>query len=109
MKLRAGEPEEIAAYLKMDVFDFTRDFCRITPDRAALSLTEKEDGSCIFLMPDSRCAVNPVKPAQCRDFPEKWNFPGWEKLCRGAENFPGEEAGDGKRLEKQTEDGKIEF
>ena len=27
------------------------------------------------------CAVQPVKPQQCRDFPNLWNFPGFEKTC----------------------------
>lgn len=68
----------------MELFDFTRDFCRITPDRAALSLNESGDGSCIFLDGGMDCRIDPVKPEQCRNFPEKWNFPGWEKLCAGA-------------------------
>ena len=27
------------------------------------------------------CAVQAVKPQQCRDFPNLWNFPGFEKVC----------------------------
>jgi hypothetical protein len=26
--------------------------------------------------------VQAVKPQQCRDFPNLWNFPGFEKICR---------------------------
>ena len=31
------------------------------------------------------CRINPVKPRQCRDFPNKCNFPGWRDLCRARE------------------------
>ena len=42
---------------------------------------DKPGGECIFL--EGRdCAVQPVKPQQCRDFPNGWNFPGFEKICR---------------------------
>ena len=50
-------------------------------DRRALVLQEKADGSCVFLDGDD-CSVQPVKPQQCRDFPNLWNFPGFEKTCR---------------------------
>jgi hypothetical protein len=26
--------------------------------------------------------VQNVKPQQCRDFPNLWNFPGFEKMCQ---------------------------
>ena len=34
---------------------------------------------------ENGCRINPVKPRQCRDFPNKWNFPGWRELCRAQE------------------------
>ena len=44
------------------------------------SLTEKPNGECVFL--DGRdCHIQPVKPQQCRDFPNRWNFPGWRQVC----------------------------
>jgi hypothetical protein len=43
-------------------------------------LQEKPDGSCVFL-DGNDCSVQPVKPRQCRDFPNLWNFPGFEKIC----------------------------
>jgi hypothetical protein len=27
------------------------------------------------------CVINAVKPQQCRDFPNHWNFPGWRTVC----------------------------
>jgi Fe-S-cluster containining protein len=43
-------------------------------------LQEKPDGECIFLEGND-CTVQSVKPQQCRDFPNLWNFPGFEKTC----------------------------
>ena len=37
------------------------------------------------------CSVQPVKPQQCRDFPNLWNFPGFEKTCRAIPRLVGEE------------------
>jgi Fe-S-cluster containining protein len=47
-------------------------------------------GACVFLEGDA-CAVQPVKPQQCRDFPNLWNFPGFEKVCRAIPRQVGEE------------------
>lgn len=45
---------------------------------------DAEDGACMMLA-EGGCRINPVKPRQCRDFPNKWNFPGWRDLCRARE------------------------
>ncbi len=62
-------------------FDFIQEFTRLAANRQGLALKDKPDGSCIFLEGND-CAVQPVKPQQCRDFPNLWNFPGFEKVCR---------------------------
>ena len=80
MKLIGDEPDKIAEFLGVAVEDFIRDHTTITPDRQHLSLLSKADGSCEYLG-DEGCLINPVKPLQCREFPEKWNFPGWENEC----------------------------
>ncbi len=82
VKLRPGEAERIAEYLDIPLYEFTSEYTRLTYDRQRLSLTEKEDGTCIFLE-GNRCTIDPVKPQQCRDFPVRWRFPGWEKICKG--------------------------
>jgi hypothetical protein len=46
-----------------------------------LALMDKPNGECIFLDGDL-CRIQPVKPQQCRDFPNLWNFPGFEKSCQ---------------------------
>ena len=80
VKLVDDEVDKIASYLGMDVNDFIRDHTGITPDRQHLSLLSKSDGSCEYLGKNG-CLINPVKPRQCREFPEKWNFPGWMDEC----------------------------
>ena len=85
VKLLPAEVDAIAAYLQMPVEEFLDRHTVITPDRRHLSLMEKADGSCEYLTADASglpaCAIEPVKPAQCRDFPLRWNFPGWENEC----------------------------
>ena len=85
VKLAQGEAEAIAAYLNMGEEEFFEHHTRLTPDRRYLSLIEKTDGSCEFLTADETglacCAIEEVKPAQCREFPERWNFPDWQKHC----------------------------
>ena len=74
----------IAHFLGIDPEDFIRKYTVLAPDRKSLSLTEKPDGSCFYYDDaEKSCIINPVKPKQCSDFPFRWNFPGWEKLCAG--------------------------
>ena len=75
------EITRLAAYLSIAEDAFIERYTRLHSDRRGLALTEKENGECIFLNGND-CAVQPVKPKQCRDFPNLWNFPGWEKLCQ---------------------------
>ena len=60
--------------------DFIQQFTRLSQGRQRLVLQEKANGECVFL-DGNDCAVQPVKPQQCRDFPNLWNFPGFEKTC----------------------------
>jgi Fe-S-cluster containining protein len=65
----------------MSEHDFIQQFTRLTSNRRGLALMDKPNGECIFLEA-GQCAVQPVKPQQCRDFPNLWNFPGAEASCR---------------------------
>ena len=86
VRVTEAEVDAIAAYLNIPVRDFLRDHTVLTADRRSLSLLEKPDGSCCYYDDQTRsCRIQDVKPAQCRNFPDKWNFPGWEKLCAGAQ------------------------
>jgi Fe-S-cluster containining protein len=76
--------EEIAALAKfkgLSEFDFIQKYTRLHTDHRGLSLIEKPNHECIFL-DGIDCTVQPVKPQQCKDFPNKWNFPGWQKVCQ---------------------------
>ncbi|MEG2075430.1 MAG: YkgJ family cysteine cluster protein [Victivallaceae bacterium] len=86
VRLQSFEAETIAAYLKMPETEFFDRYTRLTADRRGLSLVEKPDGCCCFYAEIDgapQCRINPVKPRQCRDFPLKWNFPGYEQECAG--------------------------
>lgn len=82
----------MAVFKGMSEHDFIQEFTRLRQDRQGLALKDKPNGECIFLSGND-CVVQPVKPQQCRDFPNLWNFPGFEKVCRampklvGAEEF----------------------
>ncbi len=60
---------------------FIEKFTRLRDDRQGLALADKPNGECIFLAGQD-CSVQPVKPQQCRDFPNLWNFPGFEDHCK---------------------------
>ena len=73
----------IAAYLQLEEEAFINTYCRLRRNRQGLSLIDAEDGACIMLR-DNACAIQEVKPQQCRDFPLRWNFPDWQERCPGA-------------------------
>lgn len=75
------EITEIAQYLEMQRANFIARYTRLAPSRKNLALTEKPDQSCIFLTAENLCAINPVKPEQCRRFPNDWSFPGCREKC----------------------------
>ncbi len=81
VRLTEAEIARLAAFKGMDEHEFIQQFTRLTADRRGLALQDKADGSCIFLAGND-CAVQSVKPQQCRDFPNLWNFPGFERFCR---------------------------
>jgi Fe-S-cluster containining protein len=81
VRLSDAEIARLAAFKGMSEFDFIQEFTRLAENRHGLALRDKADGSCIFLEGND-CAVQAVKPQQCRDIPNLWNFPGFEKVCR---------------------------
>lgn len=80
VKLTPAEINRIAAHLGLSEADFIARHTRLRDDRSGLSLLEKSNGECEFLAGND-CAIQPVKPQQCRDFPNLWNFPGFEHTC----------------------------
>ena len=71
----------MAAFIGVSEHVFIQNFTRLRADRQGLALMDKPNGECIFL-DGVDCAVQPVKPQQCRDFPNLWNFPGFEQICK---------------------------
>ena len=81
VRLAEGEIARLAAFTGMTEVEFIQRFTRLAKDRRGLSLVEKLNGECVFLE-GGDCSVQSVKPQQCRDFPNLWNFPGFEQSCR---------------------------
>ena len=71
----------MAGHLGLSEFDFIQQYTRLASDRRGLALQDQPSGACIFL-DGHDCRVNPVKPVQCRSFPNLWNFPGFQEVCR---------------------------
>ncbi|HVU28666.1 MAG TPA: YkgJ family cysteine cluster protein [Verrucomicrobiae bacterium] len=90
VRLTDAEIARLAAFKHSSEFDFIQQFTRLTNDRRGLALLDKANGECIFLE-NGNCAVQSVKPQQCRDFPNLWNFPGAEKSCRAIPRNVGDE------------------
>ncbi|MEP4078789.1 YkgJ family cysteine cluster protein [Haloferula sp.] len=90
VRLEDDEIPRIAEFLGMKMDDFLERYTRLRTNRQGLSLIEKENHECIMLKKGG-CRIHEVKPEQCAGFPNKWNFPGWQKECEAAP-MPMEEA-----------------
>lgn len=84
VKLTEQDIVNIAAWLGVSEYEFIQSHTRLRPLRDGLALIDQEDGACIFLE-GGDCAIQPVKPVQCRGFPNTWNFPGWREVCEAVE------------------------
>ncbi|MDR2463200.1 MAG: YkgJ family cysteine cluster protein [Verrucomicrobiales bacterium] len=85
VKLADGEAERIATFLNVSVAQFVAECAELHPRRICLVLKTRADGECWFLSGLNGCQINPVKPAQCDGFPNRWNFPGWRENCAAIE------------------------
>lgn len=81
VRLTEAEITRLALFKGMAEPEFIQQFTRLTHDRRGLALMDQPNGECIFLEGEG-CAVQAVKPQQCRDFPNLWNFPGAKEFCR---------------------------
>lgn len=90
MRLSDAEITRLAQFRGLGEHEFIQHFTRLRADRQGLALMDKANGECIFLDGES-CAVQAVKPQQCRDFPNLWNFPGFEKTCHAVPRLVSEE------------------
>ena len=81
-------PEEVSAiaeHVGMDGTEFIQQRTRLSANRRHLSIIEKEDGSCFYLEGENKCLIQPVKPEQCKGFPNVWRFEGWREKCEAIE------------------------
>lgn len=81
VRLTGAEITRLAMFKSIGEHEFIQRFTRLRHDRQGLALQEKPNHECIFLE-DNDCSVQPAKPQQCKNFPNLWNFPGSEKVCR---------------------------
>lgn len=81
VRLTEVEIRRIASHLQLSEDVFVGRYTRLRVDRKGLALMDRPGGECVFLEGED-CAIQPVKPQQCRDFPNLWSFPGFEKICR---------------------------
>ena len=88
------EVARISAHLGMTADAFTAAYTQVLPQRNGLTLIEKEDYACVFLTDEGLCAIQPVKPEQCRHFPDKWNYPGFRRICQAEEVREPDDAND---------------
>ena len=84
VKVSEKEIAAISRHLGLEENVFIQQYTRLRSDRRGLSLIDQPDGACIFL-DGQDCRIQPVKPQQCRDFPNAWNFPGWRDICMAIE------------------------
>jgi len=100
VKISQDEADRMAEHLEIDREEFMAKYTRLVYHPIGLCLRERPDYTCVFLV-GNECVVHEAKPQQCRDFPNRWNFPGFEKACMAQpadeiEGRPTElEAGDG--------------
>ncbi|MDR1146166.1 MAG: YkgJ family cysteine cluster protein [Verrucomicrobiales bacterium] len=81
VKLTAADTARLAAFLRLTVEELVAEYAELHPRRTGLVLKSRANGECCFLAGVNRCRVNPVKPAQCDGFPNRWQFPGWREVC----------------------------
>jgi Fe-S-cluster containining protein len=92
VRVSAEEIDRIASFLGLVPRDVTNRFTRLAGNRHGLELRERDNGECVFLE-GSDCAIQPVKPRQCRTFPDGWRYPGVEEICPAYVPLSGTPAG----------------
>jgi Fe-S-cluster containining protein len=80
VKLSDAEISALSRFKALPEAAFIEAFTRLTSDRKGLAVKDKPNGECVFLEGDS-CSVQAAKPQQCRDFPNLWRLPDFQKSC----------------------------
>ena len=84
VRVTEKEITAIAHFVGIPEEEFIQNHTRLLPSRDGLALLDQESGACVFLKGQD-CSIQEVKPQQCRDFPNNWNFPGWRNVCEAIE------------------------
>lgn len=77
----------LAAFLGLTEWNFIQQHTGLARDRRNLVISGDRCEPCRFLQ-GNECTVYPARPDQCSGYPEKWNNPGWERIC----GLPGQAA-----------------
>ncbi|MEI6076948.1 MAG: YkgJ family cysteine cluster protein [Verrucomicrobiota bacterium] len=77
--LSGDDIQAIAAFKNISEDELIQTFTRLRRDRRGLALVEQPNGACVFL-DGNACAIQPVKPHQCKDFPNGWIKALWGKV-----------------------------
>ena len=83
--------KKIAAFLKLTEDEFINEYVELE-QKPRFNIKLKENGECLFLNSNNKCFIYPVRPQQCRDFPQKWRIEDFEELCPGVEQEEEREA-----------------
>lgn len=82
--MRPADIRRAAAYLDMEEADFLARFAKRQPDGKWFLIDQGDpDKSCVFLTEENLCRINPAKPQQCADFPERWRPRDLLEFCAG--------------------------
>ncbi len=77
----AAEIAPLAGHLGITLRpEFIARFTTLAARPPGIDFNRQSDGA--VFSGKSLCRVHAVKPLQCRDFPARWNFNGFEKLCQ---------------------------
>lgn len=79
--LTTEDISRIAKFLKLEEKTFIEQYTQIGYYRTRLVLKESPDGACIFLE-ENRCKIYPVRPEQCKLFPNGWHIPNLSSYCK---------------------------
>lgn len=82
VKVSDEEIGSIAQFLNLTYDRFVQEFTRLRANRQGLALTDKANEECLFLEQNGNCRIQEVKPRQCREFPNLWNFPNFQAVCK---------------------------
>jgi Fe-S-cluster containining protein len=74
------EVKRISTYLKISTDEFIKEYCMIINKGLCLK-DQPNSTNCIFLIPDNKCFIYPVRPYQC------FSYPFWSNILLSEERW----------------------